>query len=145
MQMTMSPFILLTLFLVYCIEIKCQITTDTYNVHNETLPIVQTLSGDILGNQIIFANEKINTFLGIPYAQPPVGNLRFAKPVPVKPWIGKTLNAQKLNKACYQPSSDCYNLTGVEQTEDCLYLNVYAPANVTNQLIPVMVSTYYAL
>lgn len=76
---------------------------------------------------------KTKSFLGIPYAQPPVGELRFAPPQPVKPW-SKPLAATKLGASCPQ------NMGGLsamnEQSEDCLTLNVYAPTD--GKKLPVM-------
>ena len=46
-------------------------------------PTVQTTSGKIKGITITVRNQRIDQFLGIPYAEPPVGSLRFAKPKPI--------------------------------------------------------------
>ncbi|XP_046752295.1 esterase E4-like [Diprion similis] len=81
-------------------------------------------------------NRTVSAFLGIPYAQPPIENLRFANPVPADGWNG-TRNASVDSNECPQVSSG--EIIG---DEDCLYLNVYTPQlseNVTSQLLPVMV------
>ncbi|KAG8732263.1 hypothetical protein FRC10_001044, partial [Ceratobasidium sp. 414] len=69
-------------------------------------------------------------FLGIPYAQPPVGNLRFRRPVSATP--GPVVNAQNFGPRCLQwfPASDA--------SEDCLTLNVWRPQGATGPL-PVMI------
>lgn len=75
------------------------------------------------------------SFKGIPYAKPPVGNLRFKAPQPPVPWDG-IRNAKEHGPVCYQ-----FNLfTGaiVEGSEDCLYLNVYSPNIDANSKLPVM-------
>jgi carboxylesterase type B len=45
---------------------------------------VNTSSGLVQGNRVTILNRTINQFLGIPFAEPPVGRLRFAKPLPLK-------------------------------------------------------------
>ena len=51
------------------------------NVDNET--DVKTTSGVVRGQTIQVLNTTLNVFIGIPYAEPPVGKLRFAKPEPI--------------------------------------------------------------
>lgn len=83
---------------------------------------VQTDAGAVCG---IVVNGT-NSWQGIPFAAPPVGNLRWAPPQPVVPW-GGTLNATAFASQCTQSSSG---------SEDCLYLNVWAPPGA--QGLPVM-------
>ncbi|MCP9260334.1 Carboxylic ester hydrolase [Dirofilaria immitis] len=68
----------------------------TYN--NE--PIVHTKLGIIRGLKQKFEDTFVNAYLGIPFAQPPIGNRRFALPEMIQPWPGE-LNAQKLARTCY--------------------------------------------
>eukprot|EP00755_Sulcionema_specki_P021083 Sspe_Gene.12973::Locus_4441_Transcript_2_3_Confidence_0.333_Length_2096::g.12973::m.12973/K01049/ACHE; acetylcholinesterase len=72
-------------------------------------------------------NAMHSYFRGIPYAAPPVGDLRLRPPQPVSPWKG-TLNATKFKDACTQlgPAWASEQLVQ-ESSEDCLYLNIYAP------------------
>ncbi|CAO1625081.1 unnamed protein product [Sympodiomycopsis kandeliae] len=65
-------------------------------------------------------------FHGIPYAQPPLGDLRFQRTQPVKPYIGReTRDATKVNKFAMQSTEPTYD----EYTsEDCLYLQIHRPA-----------------
>ncbi|KAF4472098.1 alpha beta-hydrolase [Fusarium albosuccineum] len=75
-------------------------------------------------------------FLGIPYAQPPVGDLRFRNPRSLKTsWSGNH-HADKYSPACvgYGPSQLGYNTS-----EDCLYLNVIRPSRYAKQKLPVAV------
>ncbi|XP_036332564.1 esterase SG1-like [Rhagoletis pomonella] len=74
------------------------------------------------GNEV----ERYAAFYGVPFAKPPIGELRFKNPVPVEPWNGKLL-AKEPHTECTQRN---YLLTPLNTTgdEDCLYLNVYRPA-----------------
>jgi para-nitrobenzyl esterase len=69
--------------------------------------------------------DGVRTFLGVPYAEPPVGELRFRAPRPVRPWSGER-DATKWAARAPQPELTGRGFTG---DEDCLYLNVYAPAS----------------
>lgn len=75
-------------------------------------------------------------FLGIPYATPPVGELRWRPPHPVPPWEGVRPCAQ-FGDSCPQPETDQYDLGGLG--EDCLYLNLWVPEGETGEDLPVMV------
>ncbi|XP_028397988.1 cholinesterase-like [Dendronephthya gigantea] len=85
--------------------------------------VIQTQSGLIRGKiqSSSLAEVKVQKFLNIPYAEPPVGELRFQKPQPKKPWNG-TLNTTEDIIACIQPERP-----GLTLTEDCLILNVWTP------------------
>ncbi|GFT04588.1 acetylcholinesterase-1 [Nephila pilipes] len=90
--------------------------------------LVQTPTGPILGIITQVLAIPVQTFLGIPYARPPVGNLRFAKPVPMNPWT-KTYNASSMPPACIQYTTYPYPWydNSPNKSEDCLYLNIWAP------------------
>jgi len=75
-------------------------------------------------------------FLGIPYAQPPVGNLRWRDPKPVRTWHG-VRTAQDFGNRCVQTASWDPGYEQPSHTEDCLDLNVYVPEGVGRR--PVMV------
>jgi para-nitrobenzyl esterase len=89
--------------------------------------IINTEGGKVEGT----VENGIKVFKGIPFAAPPVGGLRWKAPQPAKPWEG-VLKADKFAPACPQPMK-------MEQSEDCLYLNVWTPANLANEKLPVMV------
>lgn len=87
---------------------------------------VRIESGRILGRYMTSENGKtIRAFMGIPYAEPPVGDLRFRAPVRPAIWNGIRLTQQQppicLHKDPFIRSK------GTNGQEDCLYLNVYAP------------------
>ena len=80
--------------------------------------------------------DGVVAFLGLPYAEPPVGELRFRPPVPIHSW-GGSLDATAFGPACPQPIEVGQSLY-LEQSEDCLTLNVWTPA-VDHGARPVMV------
>jgi len=77
-------------------------------------------------------------FKGIPYATPPVGDLRWNPPKPAAAWTG-VRSATKFGPACMQPESRVTGISRAEMSEDCLYLNVWTPAVSPAQAAPVMV------
>lgn len=81
-------------------------------------PIAPTESGFVIGATI----DGVNEFLGIPYAAPPIGAGRWRPPEPYGFFPGFALQATQFGSQCTQPGG-----TG---TENCLFLNVYAPAEV---------------
>jgi para-nitrobenzyl esterase len=92
-------------------------------------PLVVTLAGPVRG----VAAGQVEQFLGIPYAAPPVGALRWAPPVPPQPWTGERL-ASEVGPICLQPGP-----LGALGSEDCLSLNVYRPAALEpSERLPVM-------
>jgi len=93
--------------------------------------VVTTAGGAVRGKAVAATDE----FLGIPYAAPPVGALRWQPPRPPAPWAG-VRDAVSYAPHCPQPSSSF----GVASTsEDCLYLNVFTPAGDHARNLPVMV------
>ncbi|XP_046465031.1 esterase E4-like [Neodiprion pinetum] len=102
-------------------------------------PVVKICQGILRGKiMTTHSNRSVSAFLGIPYAQPPIGNLRFANPVAAGCWNG-IRNATVNSNQCSQVSFPGAEITG---DEDCLYLNVYTPKlpeHTTSRLLPVMV------
>ena len=82
------------------------------------------------------AGDGITIFKGIPFAAPPVGDLRWKAPAPVKPWSG-VKKADAFASACMQAANSQGNTAPV--SEDCLYLNVWTPATSADAKIPVIV------
>jgi para-nitrobenzyl esterase len=84
-------------------------------------------------------NGVVDKFLGIPYAAPPVGELRWRPPVPHDPWYGLR-DATQAENECTQLKAVSARGDAVVGSEDCLYLNVYRPANTRRtELLPVLI------
>jgi para-nitrobenzyl esterase len=84
--------------------------------------------------------DGVRSFKGIPFAQPPVGDLRWREPQPVENWSG-VRRADKFGPTCMQrlsPNAD-YWFRGDGMSEDCLYLNVWTPAKSGREKLPVLV------
>lgn len=90
------------------------------------------LQGEITGG--------IVSFKGIPYAAPPIGELRWRAPQPVAPWSG-VRSAVKYGADCMQAPAGPGPHTAL-LSEDCLFLNVWAPVERTTKAMPVMVWIY---
>ncbi len=87
-------------------------------------PIRNTTNGLVQGKY----ESTTESYLGIPFAAPPVGDLRWQPPVAAKSWSG-VRQATSFGNACPQHSAFTF---GVNASEDCLYLNVYAPKNASS-------------
>ena len=82
----------------------------------------------------------VRSFKGIPFAQPPVGDLRWREPQPVKNWKG-VRSADQFGPRCMQRTSPTrdYWFRSNGMSEDCLYLNVWTPAKSDRERLPVLV------
>ena len=95
--------------------------------------LVKTDAGYVSGiNQ-----DGLRVFYGIPFAAPPTGDLRWRPPVPVLPWDG-VKETKQYAATCPQPGS----AAPLNMSEDCLYLNVWTPAQGADEKLPVMVFFY---
>ena len=93
----------------------------------QTPPVVAAPAGKVRGETI----GHLNVFKGLPYAQPPSGARRWKPPEAVPTWKG-TRDATKFGPACYQPTSrsaSIYSDDPPAMSEDCLSLNIWAPAD----------------
>ncbi|KAG8762696.1 hypothetical protein FRC11_008011 [Ceratobasidium sp. 423] len=105
-------------------------------VRSYALPVKRAGEVRVLANGATYVGNQTDAqdvFLGIPYAQPPLGDLRFRKPVAFTP--NGTINAQNYGPRCLQ--STIVN----DASEDCLTLNIWRPHGVTEPL-PVMIWIY---
>ncbi|OXB61786.1 hypothetical protein ASZ78_004059 [Callipepla squamata] len=114
-------------------------------------PEVVTKYGTVRGYQIRVnaAERSVNVFLGLPFAKPPVGPLRFSEPQPPEPWRG-VRDATSYPPMCLQDkiigqfASDAVTnrkeKVRLQTSEDCLYLNIYTPVSTGSQeQLPVFV------
>ncbi|GMT23235.1 hypothetical protein PFISCL1PPCAC_14532 [Pristionchus fissidentatus] len=90
--------------------------------------VVETIYGKVQGRRLIHQGDKqANAFQGIPFASPPVGELRFKKPVPPASWEGIRRTKKFAARSIQDPSNpQDYAINGIP-SEDCLYLNVFTP------------------
>lgn len=86
-------------------------------------------------------DQKVLAFKGIPYALPPVGDLRWRSPMPLLSDATKPEHdARAFGPACPQVmEASFYNRGKMAQSENCLYLNIWTPARTTEEALPVMV------
>lgn len=105
---------------------------------------IRTTSGTLRGKSVQVLGNDIKLFLGVPYAWPPIGDLRFKAPLPYKNEDGR-INSTQFAPVCYQPPhaknllSALLKLSHSNMSEDCLYLNLYVPSNHRKNKVPVMV------
>jgi para-nitrobenzyl esterase len=99
-------------------------------------------SGRLAGTELV---SGVRAYLGVPFAAPPVRELRWRAPQPVTPWQG-TYHADRTAPECIQTlrAHDINHYFGEEATsEDCLYLNIWAPSrSAGTQPVPVVVWIY---
>ncbi|VDM31453.1 unnamed protein product [Hydatigera taeniaeformis] len=109
---------------------ECLYATDIRTVY------VKTMDGTLRGFASTVLQKPIITFLGVPFATPPVADLRFKPPIPPKPWKG-IREATKPAPTCIQPLPEKWQKTDpmtrvwlntTEMSEDCLYLNIWTNA-----------------
>ncbi len=100
---------------------------------------VRTQSGLVQGT----SEKGVAVYLGVPFAAPPVGDLRWRAPQPVAAWTG-VRNAASFAPACMQNQivNRTLGLDPVATSEDCLYLNVWTPAKSPRDHLAVMVWIY---
>ncbi|XP_043455160.1 liver carboxylesterase 1 isoform X2 [Prionailurus bengalensis] len=127
------------------------LTTSMTWGHPSSPPVVDTSQGKVLGKHVSVEGfaQPVAVFLGIPFARPPLGSLRFAPPQPAEPW-NFVKNTTSYPPMCSQDAvggqvlSDLFTnrkeSIPLKFSEDCLYLNIYTPADLRKKnRLPVMV------
>ncbi|XP_033263640.2 cocaine esterase isoform X12 [Orcinus orca] len=121
-----------------------------YRGQDSASPVRTTHTGQVRGSLVHVKNTDvgIHTFLGIPFAKPPLGLLRFAPPEPPESWSGIKDGTSHPAK-CLQDFASVKRMTlkllnvtlpSTSMSEDCLYLNIYTPAHShEGSKLPVMV------
>ncbi|NVN17902.1 carboxylesterase family protein [Muricauda sp. HICW] len=106
--------------------------------------IVETQNGKVEG----YSNEDIHIFKGIPFAEPPVGALRWKAPQPVQNWKG-VKQTKEFGPSPIQNTPEpflCWTEEFIAKpeplSEDCLYLNIWTPAKAHDEKLPVFVWIY---
>lgn len=106
---------------------------------------VDTSLGVVMG----FEERYTNTFLGVPYAEPPLGTYRYRPPRPKEAWAPSVVKAFDFSNECLQ--SSLYSGSKRPNSEDCLYLNIWTPKHArynarsskdSAELLPVMIWIY---
>lgn len=104
----------------------------------EELIIRETRQGQVKGRILEVLNVFVEEYRSIPFAEPPIGNFRFKPPVPKSSWSG-IHEARGNGTACPQPLPPGLSSEGLNYTEDCLHLNVWAPTPYVSTKAPVYV------
>ena len=128
---------IVALIVLECVLLGISMSSDTL--------LVETKYGKILGRtqhfyeQLSSGRRTVNTFLGIPFASPPVSRLRFRPPEPPAAWKPHVYNATFFRNVCQQQQyayfEDSIRIVWPgftwkkDSSEDCLYLNIFAPGN----------------
>ncbi|XP_059120212.1 liver carboxylesterase isoform X2 [Peromyscus eremicus] len=131
--------------------VACGLLLLLLQVHGQdsSSPIRNTHTGQVRGSLIHVKDSEVgvHTFLGIPFAKPPVGPRRFAPPEPPEPWSG-VRDGTSQPAMCLQTDMMSFQVTkerkmivpSISMSEDCLYLNIYTPAHAhEGSNLPVMV------
>lgn len=106
-------------------------------------PVVSISTGKIKGTQKTVQGVKLNVFYNVPYAEPPIGDNRFRKPIPLTKKSDEVYKAVRNSRVCYSMPAKYLDIKSpfkVNETEDCLTLNIWSPADLSSdQLKPVLV------
>jgi para-nitrobenzyl esterase len=123
---------------VYAITMSCMAGAQ---IKAATAAPIHTISGPVAGT--VSSDGKVNIYRGIPYAAPPLGDLRWKAPQPVKPWTA-ALQANDFGPSCMQELQRSRLPWAKEfmaqnnDSEDCLTVNIWTPANSAGKKLPVL-------
>ncbi len=106
------------------------------------VPVERSLTAPVPteGGLVSGTGDGVRAFRGIPYAQAPVGDLRWRAPLPALAWPG-VRDGSRFGPDCMQPT-EYPELRGSGMSEDCLSVNVWTPARTASERLPVMVWVY---
>ncbi|XP_025083329.1 bile salt-activated lipase-like isoform X1 [Pomacea canaliculata] len=129
------------LYLLVVSVISVTLTRSQNTSTTSTPPVVQTQLGAISGRMLTAKNgRQYEAFRGIPYARPPVGDLRFSKPQPHPAFDQGRFDAGQFGNICWQSASILLQFTESTMSEDCLFLNVFRSSGTSQRnLLPVFV------
>ncbi|MCX2483438.1 carboxylesterase/lipase family protein [Pedobacter sp. MR2016-24] len=130
----MKAFILLTLL----IPLTANTFAQEKNASGET-PVIRISNGALKGT---ISQSGVRAYKGIPFAQPPVGNLRWKEPQPAKNWKGVLKADHFGSNGMQKPVFGDMGFRSSGMSEDCLYLNVWTPAKSAAEKLPVLVYFY---
>jgi para-nitrobenzyl esterase len=129
MKLSFLTLFAVSTILTISVAVRAQVT-DTVKIANGTI--------EGTGRQ----KSGVRIFRGIPFAQPPTGDLRWKEPQPVKNWSG-VRQAKEFSARCMQaPVFGDMGFRANGMSEDCLYLNVWTPAKSGKERLPVLVYYY---
>jgi para-nitrobenzyl esterase len=127
-------------FMKQVIESKAIITTVILciGIANVTIAAPVRVEGGLIEGT---TSKNLTVYRGIPFAAPPVGELRWRAPQPVIPWQG-IRKTDQFSPECMQAGAYPPDAPAEPQSEDCLYLNIWEPVTADKTRLPVMVWIY---
>ncbi|GAB4022787.1 carboxylesterase/lipase family protein [Spirosoma koreense] len=126
------------LYVSLLMAVQIPLATAQSNLQSAT-PQAKTANGMVEG---VAEASGIRAFKGIPFGQPPVGDLRWKEPQPVKNWSGVRKTTKFGPRAMQRPIFGDMGFRSDGMSEDCLYLNVWTPAKSASEKLPVLVYFY---
>lgn len=121
-------------------------TIGSFAQKNEPVTLATTRAGKVSG--VLSADRSVASFKGVPFAAPPVGDLRWKAPEPVKPWSG-TRVCDKFSASPFQNKPAPFAMWSEEfiappepLSEYCLYLDIWTPATSAKEKLPVLMWIY---
>jgi len=136
--LTSNPILFMKSVLAFIISAAILSQATAQSITEKSPPVVRTSNGQVQGTSL----SGISMFKGIPYAQPPVGDLRWKEPQPVKNWEGTRLADHFAARAMQLPIYKDMQFRSEGISEDCLYLNIWTPSKTGNEELPVLVYFY---
>lgn len=123
---------------IYLVGLYSLLNLSVFAQNQTSLPVTTKIENGIIEG-FINAESSLNLFFGIPFAKPPVGDLRWRTPQPLDNWQ-EILETKKFASRPVQiPVFGDMHSRSESMNEDCLYLNVWAPSNPNSKNLPVLV------